>query len=309
MSIEIINGGALTTVQDLGRAGARLQGFGTNGVMDEASSRLANALVGNSQDRAVLEMTMLGAQIRFTETCYIALCGADMQSEINGNAVIMNKTYKVNNGDVLKCGLAVSGLRTYLAVSGGIDADEFLSSRSTNLKCGVGGYCGRKLKSGDILNIGREKGHLYNPNYAEVKYSAPSQQVTVRAVAGPQYDMFDEKGKKAFWSESFKVTEQSDRMGIRLSGAEISAQGTTDIISDAIVKGSVQVSANLQPIILMADAQTTGGYAKIATVISADLPLLAQLKPNAEVRFKLISTREAERAYKKFIKKYRKLCF
>ncbi len=309
MSIEIINGGALTTVQDLGRSGARIQGFGTNGVMDEDSARLANALVGNSQDKAVLEMTMLGAEIRFNETCYIALCGADMKPEINGKAIKMNKAYKLNNGDVLKNGLAVSGLRTYLAVSGGIETDEFLSSRSTNLKCGVGGYLGRELKSGDGIKIGSEKGHIYNPYYAEVKYTAPSQQVTVRAVAGPQYDMFNEKGKNAFWSEPFRVTEQSDRMGIRLSGAEISAEGTTDIISDAIVKGSVQVSADLQPIILMADAQTTGGYAKIAAVISVDLPLLAQLKPNAEVRFKLISVREAERAYKKFIRKYNKLCF
>lgn len=309
MSIEIINGGALTTVQDLGRAGARIQGFGTNGVMDEGSARLANALVGNSQDKALLEMTMLGAEIRFTEACYIALCGADMKPEINGSAVKMNKAYKVNSGDVLKNGLAVSGIRAYLAVSGGIDADVFLSSRSTNLKCCVGGYFGRKLKAGDILSIGSEKGHLFNPNYAEVKYIPPSQTVTVRAVAGPQYDMFEEEGKKTFWSGSFKVSEQSDRMGIRLSGGEITAKGTTDIISDAIVKGSVQVSANLQPIILTADAQTTGGYAKIATVITADLPLLAQLKAGAKVRFKEVSVKDAERAYKKFIKKYNKLCF
>ncbi|MDD6729271.1 MAG: biotin-dependent carboxyltransferase family protein [Eubacteriales bacterium] len=309
MSIEILESGALTTVQDLGREGARLQGFGTNGVMDESSARLANALVGNGQDFAVLEMTMLGAKIRFDESCLFALCGADMKPELNGEPVKMNKLYKVNSGDILKLGFAVSGLRTYLAISGGIECPEFLGSRSTNIKCIVGGYYGRKLQRGDILQIGSKRGHIYNPNYAEVPYSPPSQSVTVRAVAGPQYDMFDEKGKNAFWNTPFKTTVQSDRMGIRLMGAELTAKGTTDIISDAIVKGSVQVSANLQPIILMADAQTTGGYAKIANVITADLPLLAQLKPDAEVRFKQVTVKQAEKAYKKFIKHYNKLSF
>lgn len=309
MSIEILEAGALTTVQDLGRTGARLKGFRVNGVMDECSSRLANALVGNEQSLAVLEMTMLGAKIKFNEACYIAVCGADMTPSVNEKEIKMNKAYRLTNGDVLKLGLAKSGLRSYLAVSGGIDCDSFLSSRSTDVKCAVGGFDGRKLKKGDVLPVGIKKGHIYNPNYAEIKYTEPSQSVTVRAVAGPQYDMFEESGKNAFWNTEYKTTEQSDRMGIRLSGEEITAKDGTDIISDAIVKGSVQVSANLQPIVLMADAQTTGGYAKIATVITADLPLLAQLKPNATVRFKQVSVKQAEKAYKKFVRYFNKLSF
>lgn len=309
MSIEILESGALTTVQDLGREGARLQGFGTNGVMDEGAARLANALVGNSSDAALLEMTMLGARVKFTENCYIAICGADMNPKLNDKEIKMNKTYRVNSGDILQLGLAVSGLRAYLAVSGGVEGDIFLGSRSTNIKCGIGGFCGRKLRRGDSLKIGIIKGHIYNPDYAEIPYKEPPQSVEVRAVAGPQYEMFTDKGKHTFWNSEFAATVQSDRMGIRLIGDEISAVGTTDIISDAIVKGSVQVSADLQPIILMADAQTTGGYAKIATVITADLPLLAQLKPGAKVRFKQVTPREAEKAYKTFIRHYNKLSF
>lgn len=310
MSIKVIEGGALTTVQDLGRRGARLKGFSSNGVMDEASARLANALVGNSPDHAVLEMTLLGAKLEFTESCYIAVSGADMQPELNGEKIENNKAYRVSNGDTLSLGLSKAGLRSYVAVSGGIACDGFMNSRSTDLKCGIGGYAGRKLKAGDSLKIGRKKGHLYNPNYAQVKYVPPSASVTVRAVAGPQYDMFDDRGKHSFFNTEFTATNQIDRMGIRLSGDKITTmKGTTDIISDATVKGSVQISADLQPIILMADAQTTGGYAKIATVITADLPLLAQLTPGAKVRFKMITAKEAEKAYRKFIKYYNKLCF
>lgn len=309
MCIEIIDGGALTTVQDLGRFGARLSGFGTNGVMDEASARLANALVGNSQDCAVLEMTLLGARLRFTQSCCFSLCGADMQPMLNGNKIKMNKTYFVNPSDVLALGLSVSGLRTYFAVGGGIDCTAFLGSRSTDLKCGVGGYYGRRLQRGDVLSVGKEKGHIYNPSYAQTEYIPPSQHVTVRAVRGPQYDMFDENGRTAFWKSEYTVTPQSDRMGIRLDGDKITSKGTTDIISDAIVKGSVQVSANNLPIILMSDAQTTGGYAKIATVITPDLPLLAQLKPEGTVRFSEISAADSEKEYKKFIKHFKKLTF
>ncbi len=290
--IEIINPGPLTTVQDLGRYGYLSSGIGSAGVMDAKAYRVANVLTGNKNGEAVLEITLCGGQIRFLQDTLAAITGADMEPEIDGKRVTNYETFEIKKGQILRMGMAVKGCRAYLSVRGGIDVEEVMNSRSTDLKAGIGGYKGRKLMAGDILKIGRcgsEK--ISRRKEKSVDYGS---EVTVRVIGGPQEDYFSEKGIRSFYSESYNVTPDSDRMGIRLKGAVIESDHGTDIISDGIVFGSVQVPASGQPIILMADHQTTGGYAKIATVVSGDLSLLAQVKPGDRVRFKKVSVEEVQ---------------
>ncbi len=289
MEIEILSAGPLTTVQDLGRFGYLESGIGSAGVMDRAAYAAANELVGNKNNEAVLELTLYGAQIRFSDEAVIAVTGADMNPVINGEAVEMYRALKVRTDDVLALGMAAAGCRAYIAVRGGIDVEPVMNSRSTDLKAKIGGFMGRKLSQGDILKIGesralshREEEKLFHKCLERPDYSGD---VTVRVIEGPQEEYFTEKGIESFYGEAYKVLPESDRMGIRLSGDRVESKEATDIISDGIVFGSVQIPASGQPIILMADHQTTGGYAKIATVVSEDLSLLAQLKPGNTVSF------------------------
>lgn len=281
-SIKVINGGFLTTVQDRGRYGYQKKGIPVSGVMDIKSYELANCLVGNTGNEAVLEMTALGGTYRFCGKCIFALTGADMHPQLSGKPLEMNNTYIAEDGEVLKLGTAKSGFRTYLAVAGGINVPIVMGSRSTYIKAAIGGFSGRALKSGDIIPVFETANTVVGK---AVKYIPFGNSISVRVIPGPQEYMFTEAGIYSFYSTVYKVTQYCDRMGIRLSGAAIEAKNGTDIISDATVFGSIQVTGQLQPIILMADRQTTGGYAKIATVFSEDLPLLAQAKPGDEIRF------------------------
>lgn len=311
MSIEIINGGMLSTVQDAGRFKVMKNGFTQSGAMDSHSMNLANKLVGNLPNCAVIEMTMLGITARFTQKCIIALCGGDFEAKINGSPIRMCKAYRVGVGDELAVGCAKKGLRAYLAVSGGIDVEPVMESRSTNLKSEIGGYNGRRLGAGDVLNIGSD---CIDLSFMELdKRQVPPEKyestVTLRAVLGPQDFMFTDEDKKIFFSAEYKVTPNADRMGIRLDGPAMKGRDGMDIISDGIVFGSVQIPKSGVPIILAADHQTTGGYAKIATVISADLPLLAQARPGDTVKFKQVSVKAAERAARKESKYFDNLLF
>lgn len=296
MSIEILNSGMLSTVQDFGRFGVMKNGFSQNGAMDTYSLKIANRLVGNSLNCAVIEMTMMGATVRFNDNYIICVAGADMASKINEMPIRTNKAYKVKKDDVLTCSYAKSGLRAYLAVSGGIDVDRVMGSRSTDLKSAIGGFEGRKLQKGDVLEIGHENFEIPPESLKkwQVKEGIYPDEITVRAVSGPQDFMFTDEAVSAFYSNVWTVTNQSDRMGIRLEGEPLESKDGVDIISDGIVFGSVQIPKNGKPIILMADHQTTGGYAKIATVISVDLPLLAQARPNSRIRFKKVSVSKAQ---------------
>ena len=301
MSIKIIQPGMLSTVQDLGRFGVMKNGFTQSGAMDSRAVKKANRLVGNALNCAVIEMTMTGITAELTEDCIIALSGGDFGASLNSKPIRTNKAYKAQAGSVLTMGYAKTGLRAYLAVSGGIDVEPVMGSRSTNLKSGIGGFCGRKLMSGDILETGCDN---FDLPFDEIdKWELPEEEyenkITVRAVAGPQDFMFTDKDIKTFFSAEYEVTPQSDRMGFGLDGAAMEGKDGMDIISDGIVFGSVQIPKNGKPIILMADHQTTGGYAKIATVISADLPLLAQAKPKTKIRFHQVSVFEAERLSRK----------
>lgn len=296
MSIKVITPGMLSTIQDGGRKGFAAMGFNASGVMDVRSYHIANALVGNFTDEAVIEMTYLGGSFKFLESNYIAITGADMSPKIDGVPVEMYTTVFVKQDETLTFSAAKSGMRAYIAVRGGIDVPVIMGSRSTNLKCKLGGLDGRPLKAGDIVPC-RD---VYDEFQKHLIHSAPkedfgSDEITVRVLLGPQDDYFTDHGIKTFLNSTYTVTNESDRMGCKLSGEKIEYKNTVDIISDGIVFGSIQIPRTGNPIIMLADRQTTGGYAKIATVISVDLPLLAQARPGTKVHFELIDRQKAER--------------
>lgn len=301
MSIRVINPGALTTVQDLGRKSFQSMGVRVCGVMDENSYKAAILLVGWTGD-AVLEMTLFGGSYCFEDDTVFALTGADMEPKLDGRWCPMYKTVTAKAGQTLSVGFAKTGCRTYLAVAGGIDVPEVMGSRSTDVKCHIGGFEGRALKAGDVVPIGSgktpetEEDETARQRKIESRYKAEYPDcVEIRAIPGPQDDMFTEAGLKTFFGTPYVISSDSDRMGYRLEGTVIESRNGTDIISDGIAFGSVQVSANGLPIVLMADRQTTGGYAKIATVISADLPRLAQCRPGTRVYFRKTTIEEVSK--------------
>lgn len=297
--IEIITPGLLTTVQDFGRVGVMKNGFTQNGAMDRYSMTVANRLCGNCDSAPVLEMTVLGVTARFTQDTVVCVSGADFGAKINDKPIKRNKAYKINKGDILSMDAAKSGMRAYLAVAGGIVGEYVFGSASTNLKFAFGGHFGKKLQSGDLLSIGTGAFPLGEIDKWEIPESEYSKDAQLRVVLGPQNDMFTDEDIRLFLSQEYEVTSQSDRMGIRLSGEPLKSKNGMDIISDGIVFGSVQVPNSGEPIILMADHQTTGGYAKIATVISVDLPRASQLSAGNTVRFKSVTVEEAEQEAKK----------
>lgn len=303
--IEIINGGMLSTVQDAGRFGVMKNGFTQSGAMDSHSMKTVNVLCGNDLSAPVIEMTMLGITAKFTDSHIFCLSGGYFSPKLNGKPIENNRPYKAEAGSLLQIGAAKSGMRCYLGVSGGIDVPLVMGSASTNLKIKIGGYEGRKLKTGDIIKIGKCS---YVPDMTKTaeKCDYPDH-IKVRVVLGPQDDMFTDTDLKFFSKQIYTVTPDLDRMGIRLCGIALRGKNGMDITSDGITFGSIQIARSGMPIILMADHQTTGGYAKIATVISVDLPKLAQARPYDKVMFDIVSIKQAENAAKKEKKYFRKL--
>lgn len=303
--IEIISAGMLSTVQDLGRFKVMKNGFTQSGVMDAYSTKIANKLCKNDINAPVIEMTMFGITAKFKGEHIFAISGGIFDVSLNNKPVRTNKAYIAKDGDVLSIKGAKQGLRCYLAVAGGFDVPLFMGSASTNLKINVGGFNGRKLKAGDILKIGKAD-KIKNIEKRELSENTYNNPVKVRVVLGPQDDMFSENDLMLFSKQQYTVTSDLDRMGIRLWGIALRGKEKLEIISDAITFGSIQITNSGMPIILMADHQTTGGYAKIATVISADLPKLAQVKPNDKISFEIIDIDTAEKIaikQKKFIDK------
>ncbi len=295
MSMEILSPGLLSTIQDLGRFGFQASGFAPTGAADSLSMKRANALVGNAPGEAVLEMMLLGVTARFRTACVIALTGADMAPKINGSEIENGTAVRIDSGDVLELSGTRDGMGCYLAVAGGFDIPLVMGSRSTGMRFGVGGFNGRKLSRGDVLPLRAPVADLPGIECRRLP-SRPvfSRHVVLRAVAGPQDYMFPEEELNGFFSRPYSVTNATDRMGIRLEGQPIIPKNTSDIISDGTAFGAVQVPSGGQPIILMADRQTTGGYAKIATVITADLPRAAQMRPGNTVRFLAVSVEQAQ---------------
>lgn len=296
--VEIISSGILSTIQDKGRFGYQGSGFQVSGCMDSRAFHDANVLVNNSENAAVIEMLYMGISAIFHAHTYIALTGANMNAKLNGQSMATYKTYEVKEGDRLEMGSAVSGRYGYLAIAKGIEVPEVMGSRSTNLKCAIGGLDGRALRVGDRLQISEYNDFFPNLYLKEMDAPEYPDCVKIHVILGPQDDYFTAKGIETFGTGTYKVTDESDRMGYRVDGPVIEAQGSVDILSDGIVFGSIQVPASGKPMVLMADRQTTGGYAKIGTVISADIYKLAQCMPGCEVRFIPIGMDEAEKLNK-----------
>lgn len=297
MSIEVLHPGLLTTVQDLGRTGYQRFGVSVSGAVDPRSAAVANILAGNPDGEAVLECTVLGPQLRFDAPAVIAVTGADLGPALDGVPVENYRALRVQAGQTLRFTGPKCGCRAYLAVSGGLDVPEVMGSRSTYMKAKIGGWHGRKLEKGDVLPL-RAPGT--EPKALENRALAPEfrgrSEYTLRVVMGPQDDAFTPGGVSAFLSGVYTVTPEFDRMGCRMEGPEIEHNGSADILSDGIAFGAVQVPDSGQPIVMLADRQTTGGYTKIANVISADFRILGQLKSGDRVRFEKVSLAAAQEA-------------
>ncbi|HHV06855.1 MAG TPA: biotin-dependent carboxyltransferase [Firmicutes bacterium] len=294
--LEVVMPGLLTTVQDRGRHGYQAFGMPVAGAVDEYALRIANILVGNPEGAAALEMTLLGPQLKVLAPTKLALTGADLGAEINGQEFPRWQTVAVATGDEITFKAATSGCRGYLAVAGGIDVPEVMGSRSTYLRGKIGGLDGRALKVGDHINANSAAAKKNIQTGAQLapelmpRYEGP---ITLRVILGPQDDHFTPTGQEIFLSSKYQVTTDADRMGCRLEGATIEHAAGADIISDGIPLGAVQVPGHGLPIIMLADRQTTGGYPKIATVASVDLSHIAQAKPGDEISFEAISRSEA----------------
>lgn len=286
--------GMQTTVQDLGRSGLQKYGVVVAGAMDPYALRMANLLVGNDENAAALEITLVGPEIQFEQEGLISICGADFSPQLNGVAVGLWRPIDVQKGQILSFGTPRRGSRAYLAVAGGIRVPEIMGSRSTYLRAKLGGANGRALESGDQLAVGErphsspfERSWFMPPVY----YSSKPE---IRVTAGRQVDLFTEDSRQRFFSELFTVSSQSDRMGYRLNGPQLALSVPHEMQSEAVAFGSIQVPPDGNPIILMADRQTTGGYPKIAEAITVDLPLISQLKPGERLRFTEVSIEEAQ---------------
>jgi len=299
--ITFVKRGLLTTIQDAGRQGFQRFGMPSAGVMDPFAMRLANVLAGNPPDTEVVEATLIGPTIRFDETEIFAVCGGDLSPRLDGRPIENNRAYLAKAGSLLELPLVKSGARAYIAFAGGLAVEPQMGSCSTYVKAHVGGIEGRPVKDGDQLGLQSPRTELPNlaaravPANFGVAYSAYP---TVRVTLGPQDDLFSDRGKAAFCGGDYVLTTENDRMGFRFAGPDIEAspENGGNIISDGICFGAIQVTRG-QPIILMADRQTAGGYPKLGCVITVDLSLLAQLKTGDACRFQFVGVEEAQALY------------
>jgi len=315
MNVDVIKPGVLSTLQDLGRVGFQRFGVPVCGVMDEWSHRIANLLVGNPAHEATLEVTLMGPSLRFTEAALIAITGASLSPRIGEHAVPQGTPVLVGAGSQLDFGRRVAGMRAYLAVRGGFAVPSVMNSRSTYVRGAFGGFDGRALRKGDALVIGASDvedplmqlaaklraGTLPFATLDDPPELPPapsgSLPTTVRVMAGQQWDAFTPQARQALCEAEFRLSPQSDRMGFRFEGPKLALTEPLEMISEAVAFGTIQVPPDGNPIVLMADRQTTGGYPKIASVASVDLPILAQMTPQQALRFTLISLEDAQQLY------------
>ena len=297
MSITVLNPGLLTTVQDLGRKGFQQFGVSVSGAMDPRAATIANILVGNEEGEAVLESTMMGPQLQFSCDATIAITGGNLSPTLDGAPILTYCAYQVTAGQQLRFGGPKTGCRAYLAVAGGFDLPMVMGSRSTDLKAKIGGVQGRAIAKGDVVALRNAGQSVKNVGRRSISSEViPRAVYTVRILLGPQDDYFTPAGISTFLGGEYSVTSQSDRMGCRLDGDVIEHVDAADIISDGIAFGGIQVPSEGKPIIMLADRQTTGGYTKIATVITADFRILGQLKPGDKLRFERVSIGQAQEA-------------
>ncbi|SDE56044.1 antagonist of KipI [Paenibacillus sp. UNCCL117] len=317
MSIEVIRSGMLTTVQDLGRTGYQQYGVVVGGAMDSLSLRLANLLVGNEDGEAALEITLTGPVLQAQEDLLLAWCGGDFSPTVDGQAMPSYRPVLVRKGSVIRFGACRTGCRAYLAAAGGFDVPRLLGSRSTYLRGGFGGFEGRMLAAGDVLKC-REPGQFSRrlmhrladcPGEGRLLAAAPwfagplcpipggQGAVTVRALPGTDFDSLTAESRERLFTQPFEISTQSDRMGYRLNGERLKQAVHQEMLSEAVSPGTVQLPPEGQPIILLADRQTAGGYPRIAHIASADIPLLAQLRPGRRLYFREITLAQAERLH------------
>lgn len=328
-TLEVLSPGLLTTVQDLGREGYGPLGVSPSGAADPLALRIGNRLVGNAEGAAGLEMTLLGGTFAFSGGGVAALTGSDFGATLDGASIPCWTSFEVKPGQTLRLGPTRSGARCYLCVRGGITVEPFLGSAATHLLSGLGGHEGRALRKGDVLEIGdalegdqagtgksarstSSVRHSNRPRKVSAKMLgrlAPRK--VLRVTPGPQSGWFAESAEKIFYGSTYRVTEEANRMGLRLAGPAISEGGQGDaswkargdasgkvrgeMISEGVSLGAIQIAAGGMPIILFVEQQTTGGYAKIANVISADLHCLGQLRPRDEIRFERVSFETARK--------------
>ena len=303
MSLVIIKAGMLSTFQDLGRFGQQHLGVSVAGAMDQRAHQLANLLVGNDTRLATLEVTLTGPTICFTKPCCIALCGADLSATLNGQPIALNRPLVIRAQDELSFGLRRHGTRAYLAVHGGFALTPVLDSTSTYLRSAMGGWQGRALRRADeipLLSPLRDAGleelamDLWDIKVYLPSAIAASSRTRVRLIKSQQWQEFTPESCAALLTESYRVSPDSERMGYRLQGTPLLMTAPRQMISEATTFGTIQVPAGGQPIILMADRQTTGGYPKMAYVASVDLPSVAQMGPGDTIMFETVGLERAQ---------------
>jgi biotin-dependent carboxylase-like uncharacterized protein len=283
----VVRAGMQSSVQDLGRFGYAHLGISAGGVADAVSFRLANILVGNDENTPALEMTLIGGDFVIDKPALVAITGADVSFQCS-RKMPMWQAVELPAGADISCGPLTNGVRSYLAIRGGISVAKELGSASTNFSGSFGGHKGRALKNGDIVELGVADGELPRKQLRKQKIDFLYQDAPIRVTRGLQWDWFAEETRNQFLQEVFRVTQQSNRAGIRLAGSFLEAQRTGQLLTEGVPLGAIQVPGDGQPIVLFVDQQTTGGYPKIANVITADLHRLAQKKPGDDFRFQLV---------------------
>lgn len=311
-SLDVIRGGMLTSLQDLGRLGYQKYGVIVSGAMDSCALRLANLLVGNEEGEAALEITILGPVLQLKKNTLFAITGGDLSPTIDGKPVPLQRPVYTKADCRLSFGSCRQGCRAYLAVAGGFAIPAVMGSKSTYIRAGIGGFRGRALQSGDVLPIGEMAPEIEffaaqltaDPAAA---FAAPrwfagwqpglGEAGPIRVTRGSQFDWFNEAGQTKFFNETYEITVESDRMGYRLQGPLLERKIKREMISESLLWGTIQITNEGSPIILLADRQTAGGYPRIAQVAQVDLPRLAQLPAGSSLQFQEISLVEAEQLY------------
>ncbi len=309
MGIKIVKAGMLTTVQDLGRIGFQKSGMVVGGAMDNLALRLGNIILGNSENEAGLECTTIGPTIIFTESQLISITGGDLSPSLDGVPVSMWKPIYITAGSIISFGHPKTGCRTYICFYGGLAIPVVLNSRSTYIRGKIGGFNGRVLEKDDYIEF-RDlyKNYRKNFNWSLDNSIYPFlSSRTIRITDGPYLDQLDCDSLKTFLSKKFTISNQSDRMGYRLGSEILNLKNKVELLSSAVNLGTIQLPPQGNPIILMADRPTTGGYPIIGQVALVDIPLIAQLRPQDQVIFKLISLNDAQLLLKKRNKQIRRL--
>jgi antagonist of KipI len=301
MTMLVARAGFLTSVQDLGRTGFREFGVSLSGALDSFALRVANLLVGNDERAAGLEITFGGLRLQFNDERIVAWCGGEFDGRVGPMALPAGHAARVHAGEEVKFDRPKVGCRCWLAISGGIDVAPVLGSRSTDLRAGFGGFEGRVLRDGDIIRLFVQPGSAI-PDTGISSWTAPHDWVSpakpdpiLRFVRGVDWDRFNASTLERLTSEAFTVSPDSDRMGVRFESSELKRMDTSDLISEAVAPGAIQVPPSGKPILLLGDCQTIGGYPKIAHVITVDFAIAAQLRAGDQVRFSEVSLTDAHR--------------